>query len=188
MWSAHGLRLCRHLVEGATTCWGIVDQVLRATSARMLHSASPHHTHPQFVSEASLRAPEEVHASTARGEPRAEEELSREERKRRRAQKKRAGKKRRASKEEERAMRAAAAGGTVPLTGRKSEAAAILAARAKKGKKGGPKGAGTAPAAKARGHYTKSAAVFAQIQNLRDAKGTGAPVAASGPSGKALKL
>ena len=41
---------------------------------------------PQFVSGASMRAPEEVFASEAGGAPRAEEELEREDRKRRRAQ------------------------------------------------------------------------------------------------------
>lgn len=46
----------------------------------------PHPLPTQFVSGASMRAPEEVFASEAGGAPRAEEELEREDRKRRRAQ------------------------------------------------------------------------------------------------------
>lgn len=96
---------------------------------------------PQYVSGASMAAPEEVFGSEARGAPRAEEELEREERKQRRAQKKRAGRKRRASKEEERAARAVTQGGTAPLAGRKSEAAEKEARKAS-GERAGRAGSG----------------------------------------------
>ncbi|PRW59087.1 U3 small nucleolar ribonucleo MPP10-like isoform X1 [Chlorella sorokiniana] len=120
---------------------------------------------PQFVSGASMRAPEEVFASEAGGAPRAEEEMEREDRKRRRAQRKRSGKKRRAGKEEERAARAAAQGGTAPLAGRKSEAADREARKLeRKAKKGG------------RSEFGKSAKVFGMIQQHMD--GTTAAVRA----------
>ncbi len=44
----------------------------------------------QIVSEAAMRLPEEIYKAEAKGQPRAEEELTREDRRRRRAQKKRA--------------------------------------------------------------------------------------------------
>uniref|UniRef100_A0A1D2AF35 Uncharacterized protein n=1 Tax=Auxenochlorella protothecoides TaxID=3075 RepID=A0A1D2AF35_AUXPR len=143
---------------------------------------------PQFVSVASQRAPEEVHAPLEKGgvAP-AETELEREDRKRRRAQKKRGAKKHRAAKDAERAAREQSLGGLGPIAGRKSEqaAAAAAAAAAKKNKRGAP------PADKplARGHFTKSKAVFAGIQSAQDS-GKRAPAvdSGSGPSAKKLRL
>ncbi|EFN57436.1 hypothetical protein CHLNCDRAFT_142905 [Chlorella variabilis] len=116
---------------------------------------------PQFLSGASMRAPEEVFATEASGAPRAEAELSREDRKQRRAQRKRAGKKRRASKEEERTARIAVQGGTT--TGRKSEAAEQAARKlgksvSKKRARGGSK----------KSEFSRSAAVFAKIEQHKE--------------------
>lgn len=91
----------------------------------------PSYPHTQFVSVASQRAPEEVHAPLEKGgvAP-AETELEREDRKRRRAQKKRGAKKHRAAKDAERAAREQSLGGLGPIAGRKSEQAAAAAAAA----------------------------------------------------------
>lgn len=132
---------------------------------------------PQFVSEASMRAPEEVFAAEAGGAPRSEAELSREDRKRRRANKKRASKKRKSQKEEERAARAVAKGGTAPLAGRKSELEELERKKAKKAK--GVKAVVEAP----RIDYSKSAAMFAKIQEQRDSGDKG--VAGQRPSAEA---
>ncbi|KFM22946.1 U3 small nucleolar ribonucleoprotein MPP10 [Auxenochlorella protothecoides] len=134
---------------------------------------------PQFVSVASQRAPEEVHAPLEKGgvAP-AETELEREDRKRRRAQKKRGAKKHRAAKDAERAAREQSLGGLGPIAGRNAD-------HLLRNKRGAP------PADKplARGHFTKSKAVFAGIQSAQDS-GKRAPAvdSGSGPSAKKLRL
>ncbi|PSC76514.1 U3 small nucleolar ribonucleo MPP10 [Micractinium conductrix] len=144
---------------------------------------------PQFVSGASMQAPEEVFASGERGAPRADEELSREDRKRRRAQKKRAGKNKRAAKEEERTTRAVAQGGAAPLAGRKSEAAEQAARKLAKAGRRGKGAASTKPAKKS--EFSKSAAVFAKIQQHADgttAAAAAAAAASAAPRATHLKL
>ncbi|KAK2078734.1 hypothetical protein QBZ16_003574 [Prototheca wickerhamii] len=141
---------------------------------------------PQLVSEASRRAPEEVHAAGKKETAPAESELEREERRRRRAQRKRASKKRTAQREAERVARAVSAGGAAPVLGRKSEQATLLG-----GKKGKRKATGAPPAAAQpkRGHFTKSAAVFGNLQAMQERGGhKAAKPAADGPSAKQLRL
>ena len=193
---------------------------------------------PQLVSEASRRAPEEVHAAGKKETAPAESELEREERRRRRAQRKRASKKRTAQREAERVARAVSAGGAAPVLGRKSEQATLLGGKKvrKRGVwgrclarfgvptpelsemhgdaaslhservhitsthqqsqstlhlQGKRKATGAPPAAAQpkRGHFTKSAAVFGNLQAMQERGGhkTAKP-AADGPSAKQLRL
>jgi len=136
---------------------------------------------PAFVSDASMRRPEEVfkpgqslHKSIVEvddegeerfvtkregmmqaGVAKSEAELTREDRKRRRAAKKRASKKRRSNADAERIQRAMAAG-TAMITGRKSaESAQMLRKLASTSKESNEKS-------------FKSREVFARMNDLRD--------------------
>jgi U3 small nucleolar RNA-associated protein MPP10 len=155
---------------------------------------------PAFVSNASMRKPEEVFRPgqslqksvvveddegeekvvTTRegmmqpgGVTKSEAELTREDRKRRRAANKRASKKRKMAKDAEQIQRALAAG-KAPVPGRKSEAAnQMLRKLADSATKSSDK------------NFTKSREVFARMNALQDGTGTAKPDA---PAHKAMHL
>ncbi|KAL4859859.1 Nucleolar GTP-binding protein 1 [Chlorella vulgaris] len=108
---------------------------------------------PQFVSGASMQAPEEVFATEAAGAPRADGELGREDRKRNRAQRKRAGKKRELSALQDKGTTA----------GRKSEVADRQVAREMQ--KSSKKTAGGS--SKKKSEFSRSAAVMAKLEDLK---------------------
>ena len=138
---------------------------------------------PAFVSEASMRKPEEVYKlgqslrksvavedeegeekiittregmMQGEGVAKSEAELTREDRKRRRAAKKRAAKKRKMSRDAEQMQRALAAGKTA-IPGRKSEAASQLLRKLSSSAK---------PAGTTGTNFTKSREVFARMNEL----------------------
>lgn len=142
---------------------------------------------PAFVSEASMRKPEEVYKPgqslmktvtvedeegeekvvttrdgmmQADGVAKSEAELTREDRKRRRAARKRAAKKRRMSRDAEQVQRALAAGKTA-IPGRKSEAANQMLRKLSSSSNA------TAPSGT---NFTKSREVFARMNELKDQK------------------
>eukprot|EP00879_Flechtneria_rotunda_P007579 GHRR01007950.1.p1 GENE.GHRR01007950.1~~GHRR01007950.1.p1 ORF type:complete len:537 (+),score=268.55 GHRR01007950.1:389-1999(+) len=137
---------------------------------------------PLVVSDAALRTPGEVFAAEAKGEGRAEAELTREERRRRRAKKKRGYKAKEAATEAAAAAWASAAGDSTALAGRKSLAKQLAAATSsgliKKGMAAG-------------GDWgkVKSAAVFGKLaeQQAAGAAGKGGGSKAGSSSGKGDK-
>lgn len=129
---------------------------------------------PQFVSGASMQAPEEVFATEAAGAPRADGELGREDRKRNRAQRKRAGKKRELSALQDKGTTA----------GRKSEVADRQVAREMQ--KSSKKTAGGS--SKKKSEFSRSAAVMAKLEDLKSGVPAPAAVPAALPRATHLKL
>ncbi|KAG1671302.1 hypothetical protein FOA52_010874 [Chlamydomonas sp. UWO 241] len=145
---------------------------------------------PVVVSVASMRTAGEAFKPEHKGaEPRAEAELSREDRTRRRASGKRARRSETERKEGEARATAVAAGGVAPVSGRKSDDAAVLAKAGKRARLLAPTDGGGG----GRSEFGKSAAVFAKIQESVDQAKAGIKVkgpekAAKGKSGAALRL
>eukprot|EP00803_Ostreobium_quekettii_P011262 evm.model.scf_1173.1 EVM.evm.TU.scf_1173.1 scf_1173:928-4456(-) len=127
---------------------------------------------PMAVSEAQLRAPEEIYRSGAKaGEVMGDGEIERDDRRRMRRAKKRAFKNRERAKAAERASRAASKGGEAPVAGVKS-------AKGKEGKSVNGKGEISVKGKEAGGGGSKlrfgSGAVFAKLQAEREGRGEGA--------------